>query len=677
MNKISIRLSIASLLISLTLGAFSQQVIRFDPESLPHRMTFEEELRRHEIGRDFYPTLPPAGPVRQIAEFEHMQSVLVRYPFGLPMNLMAEMSQDCHVTTIVANQGEENTVRSQYQSAGVNLDNCEFIHAPSDSYWTRDYGPWFVVNGNHDVGICNFPYNRPRPNDNDIPIRVAEYLGIELYGMNLIHTGGNYMCDGISEGSSTDLVWEENPTLSHNDIEGLVDSYLGIETYHVLPDPLGEYIKHIDCWGKFLDVDKVLIGQVGPSDPRYDDFEYVANYFANATCSYGYNYEVFRVYTPGNYPYTPYTNSLILNKKVFVPITGSPYDSDALEVYEDAMPGYEIHGIMYNGWENTDALHCRAKGIADTSMLYVRHFPLHGPVPFSDEFEISAEIIPYSDSAVYPDSLLIYYQVDGGAFSTVPLIHLEDYEYTGLIPGQPAGSIISYYLHAADEAGRSVDHPLIGAPDPHVFTVTNPLPDVTVTPDSLIYTETIQAVEGQLVYIINETEEYPIQIIDITNGGSEPFSWGIAPWPIALPYLLNPGDSLVLTVYIDLPVESLGEMLVDTMFVESNIKMHDVILVVDSDIFQGVDEPEEAITMSVYPNPVTDITTIRYQMPDAGYRMMELFTISGMKVMSFASEYISQGEHELAIDVNDLPTGVYFIRLQSGNHAVVQKLIIR
>ncbi|MEA3479471.1 MAG: agmatine deiminase family protein, partial [Bacteroidota bacterium] len=570
MNKLYTKLLFVLFCCALSLSAVSQQVISYDPESLPHRMTFEEELRRHEIGKDFYPTLPPAGPVRQIAEFEHMESVLVRYPFGIPLTLITEMSQDCHVTTLVQNQSQENTVRSQYQAAGVNMDNCEFIHAPTDSYWTRDYGPWFVVNGNNDVGICNFPYNRPRPNDNDIPIVVAEYLGIELYGMNLIHTGGNYMCDGISVAASTDLVWEENPTLTHGAIEDFVDSYLGIETYHVLPDPLGEYIKHIDCWSKFLDVDKVLVGQVDTWDPRYEDFEYVASYFAETACSYGYNYEVFRVYTPGDYPNTPYTNSLILNKKVFVPITGSPYDPDAIQVYEDAMPGYEIHSIMYNGWENTDALHCRAKGIADTGMLYVRHFPLYGPIHFADEFELSAEIIPYSEEAVYPDSLLIYYQVNGGSFSTAPLMHVEDYTYTGYIPGQPAGSLVGYYLHAADETGRSVDHPLIGAPDPHEFNVIAPLPDITVTPDSLIYTDVQQAIDGQKVYITNETDAV-VEINDITNEGWDPFMWYIEPWPITFPYAIIPGDSLVLNVIVDLPVDNLLVFLEDTLFIETDI----------------------------------------------------------------------------------------------------------
>ena len=55
--------------------------------------------------------------------------------------------------------------------------------------------------------------------------------------------------------------------------------------------------------------------------------------------------------------------------------------------------------------------------------------------------------------------------------------------YKAIIPGQTLGSEIAYYIHAADESGRSMDHPYIGAPDPHVFFVGMPLyPDIVVEP---------------------------------------------------------------------------------------------------------------------------------------------------------------------------------------------------
>ncbi len=140
-------------------------------------MSPEEELRKSEIGRDFTPTDPPAAPVRIVAEFEEMQSVLIRYPFGIPMSLIVEMSNDCKVKTIVASTSQQAQVLSQYQAAGVNTANCEWLIAPTDSYWTRDYGPWFVVDSSYEVGITDFIYNRPRPDDDNIPVVLAQQMG--------------------------------------------------------------------------------------------------------------------------------------------------------------------------------------------------------------------------------------------------------------------------------------------------------------------------------------------------------------------------------------------------------------------------------------------------------------------------------------------------------------------
>ena len=54
-----------------------------NPNSLPHWLTPDELERLDEIGQGFEPTAPPSGPIRQPAEFEPMQGVLIRYPFGL------------------------------------------------------------------------------------------------------------------------------------------------------------------------------------------------------------------------------------------------------------------------------------------------------------------------------------------------------------------------------------------------------------------------------------------------------------------------------------------------------------------------------------------------------------------------------------------------------------------
>lgn len=646
-----------------------------------HYLSAEEMKLPHNNLKNFTPTDPPAHPVRMVAEYEQMQSVLVRYPFGIPTSLIVEMSQHCGVTTLVANQSQQNTVNNIYIGSGANMDNIDFIQAPTDSYWTRDYGPWFVIDGNGDFGVCDYPYNRPRPNDNNVPIEVANHLGIDLYGMSLEHTGGNHMCTGISQGSCTDLVWEENPSLSHDDIQEMVDDYLGIAQYHVLPDPLGEYIKHIDCWGKFLGTNKVLIGSVLESDPRYDDFEYVADYFASTMSDWGVPYEVFRVYTPGYYPNTPYTNSLILNKKVFVPITGSTYDAQALDAYEAAMPGYQIIGVMYDGWENTDALHCRTKGIADDEMLYISHMPLLGNIQQEDEYIINASFTNYSGSPLYPDSLMVYYRVDGGAYQAVQMVPLVGSAYTASIPYQEEGAVVGYYVHAADESGRSTNHPLIGAPDPHEFTVVQLLPGLIVEPDTLLFETVTQAVDGQDVHIYPDGDEDVI--IDLINQEEwDVFMWWSEP-AITFPYLLEAGDSLILTVYIGLPVDQPLGYLQDTMFIESGSETYEVFIIINEDIIsQDISENAKPELSSIYPNPFDQLTHIVFDMPQSGNAEVYILNNMGKQIAVIAKQYFIEGEHRFSWNGrnengNECPAGIYHLVVKTDQSFTTSRMVKR
>lgn len=459
---------------------------------LKHWMTPEEAKLKHLIGRDFIPTDPPQGPVTNIAEFNRMQSVLIAYEFGISYQVIAEMSQDCQVTTLVVNATEETYVRNKYIQNGVVIENCNFLYAPTDSYWTRDYGPWFVFDGNNEFGIVDFPYNRPRPNDDNVPVKVAASLGINLFGMNVEHTGGNYMTDGMGISSSTDLVWVENPSLTHVQIAQMFQNYLGINNYHVVDDPNNTYIDHIDCWGKFLDVDKILIRSVPTSHPQYAAIEATAAYYAAQTSSYGTPFQVFRVNTPNN---QPYTNSLILNKKVIVPIMNSSYDAAAIAAYQAAMPGYEVVG--YTGtWESTDALHCRAKGIADMGMLHIRHVALLGNQPNLASYPITATIKTFSGQPVYSDSAIIYYRVNGAAWQKTNMTNTSGEIWSGSIPGAASGSEIQYYLYVADQSGRRETHPFIGQPDPHNFFVgQQAFAQISVNPSSL----EVEAMVGEIV----------------------------------------------------------------------------------------------------------------------------------------------------------------------------------
>ena len=289
------------------------------------------------------------------------------------------------------------------------------------------------------------------------------------------------MQDGRGHAVSDDLVLSENNNNEDNGRQKMLD-YLGIDNYHITIDPQDDYIAHVDCWGKYLAPDKILIAKLPKTDSRYQNYESVANYFATTNCCWGYPYKVYRVEEPGGSTVAPYTNSLILNKHVYVPLgSNSTYNERALQVYRDAMPGYEVTGVNNitgsTPWENTDALHCRTRGVMDFDMLYVDHRNvLFGTQECGDSIAITSKFIAYSGEPLKEDSLLVYYSIDNGPYQVAHMraTGAPD-EYVGYIKGYHQASEVDYYVFGADESGHRYQQPVFGELDPHHFTVNMPI----------------------------------------------------------------------------------------------------------------------------------------------------------------------------------------------------------
>ncbi|MBO7616258.1 MAG: agmatine deiminase family protein [Bacteroidales bacterium] len=504
----------------------------------------EEEMYDTSRGMNFVETDPPAGEPRFVAEFEPMQGVMIRYPLGIPTSLVAQLANNCQVYCIVSSS-YQSQAQSSFQNAGVNMDRVTFVNAQTDSYWVRDYGPWYIFEDRQPAIVDNI-YNRPRPYDDEIPGVFANFWSIPMYGMNLEHTGGNMMEDGRGHGVSDNLVLQENGYNEEN-VRNKMRDYLGIDPYHITIDPQGDYIAHVDCWGKYLAPDKILIARLPQNNSHYADYEEVANYFATTNCCWGYPYHVYRVDEPGGYTLAPYTNSLILNKTVYVPLgTNNNYNNDALAVYQEAMPGYEIVGVAsngYSGWENTDALHCRTRGVMDFDMLFVDHRDvLFGEQEWQDSIPVVSKFIAYSGQNLKQDSLLVYYSIDGGAYQVAHMTATGNPdEYVGYIKGYQGESEIDYYVFGADESGHRYTQPVFADLDPHHFTMEahEPSGELIITPDTLYFDQ--MGVSQQFV-INNETADA------VTIHSVNPEYPALNVLNPSFPYTLQPGQSVAVTM---------------------------------------------------------------------------------------------------------------------------------
>lgn len=616
----------------------------------------EEEMNTPVVrGASFIETDPPTGEPRFVAEFEPMQGVMIRYPLGIPTSLVAQLADNCHVYCIVSSS-YQNSAQNTFQSAGVNMNNVTFVNAPTDSYWIRDYGPWYIFE-DREPAIVDNVYNRPRPNDDNVSGVFANFWNIPMYGMDLEHTGGNMMEDGRGHGVSDELVLQENNFLE-SVVRDKMRDYLGIDPYHITIDPQGDYIAHVDCWGKYLAPDKILIARLPQSNPHYDEYESVANYFATTNCCWGYPYKVYRVDEPGGYTVAPYTNSLILNNSVYVPLGDiSTYNDNAIAVYQEAMPGYEIIGVDYYDWMNTDALHCRTRGVMDFNMLFVDHRDvIHGEQEWQESMPVVSKFIAYSGEALKQDSLLVYYSIDGGEYQVAHMTPTGNPdEYIGYITGYQEYSEIDYYVFGADESGHRYQQPVFGELDPHHFTMKeySPSGSFVVTPDTLW----IDDCSGASVILMNETENsITINSIEENVPDGEVSLLGIEPEQ-TLPYSLNSNDELAVNIYLNIFwVKGYVERTVTVHSSEGDLHFY---VYVNEDLITNVSEITND-KVSLYPNPVKNILNINIMADN-----VDIFDLTGRRLMTI--------KNTNTVDVSGLIPGVYFVKI---NNDIVRKIVV-
>jgi hypothetical protein len=104
-------------------------------------------------------------------------------------------------------------------------------------------------------------------------------------------------------------------------------------------------------------------------------------------------------------------------------------------------------------------------------MLHLHHVPLSDRLPTAQGFPVGAEIIAYSGEPFIDGTPEVLWTTDGN-WNSVAMTHVAGNDYMGFIPAQLAGREVQYYIHAEDGSGRSGNHPFIGAPDAHRFTVS-------------------------------------------------------------------------------------------------------------------------------------------------------------------------------------------------------------
>jgi len=86
--------------------------------------------------------------------------------------------------------------------------------------------------------------------------------------------------------------------------------------------------------------------------------------------------------------------------------------------------------------------------------------------------------------------------------------------------------------------------------------------------------------------------------------------------------------------------------------------------------------PKEFALFNNYPNPFNPTTTINYSIKQDGLVSLKVYDILGKEVATLVNENKPPGKHSVKFNASNLPSGIYFYRIVSGNFSATKKLIL-
>jgi hypothetical protein len=97
-------------------------------------------------------------------------------------------------------------------------------------------------------------------------------------------------------------------------------------------------------------------------------------------------------------------------------------------------------------------------------------------------------------------------------------------------------------------------------------------------------------------------------------------------------------------------------------------------------VLLGIKEEKEipieyAISQN-YPNPFNPTTKIKFALPKTALTKIIIFDLLGREIRILVNKEVEAGYHEINIDANNLVSGIYYYRIQSGDFVHAKKMIL-
>jgi agmatine deiminase len=289
----------------------------------------------------------------------------------VPENLariMCEIQSREQVHINVPNENWEYIVRRDLKEHGCPAGNVFFHKIKTNESWCRDHGPAFVLkkkrSGGRSAAIVDWGFNAwggkypPYDDDDAVPTRVAEELGLPVFYPGIVMEGGAVDFNGAGTVLTTEsclLNKNRNPKLSKKKIEQYLKDYYGQKHVGWLGDGIAgdDTDGHIDDLARFIDPTTVVIGiEDDPTDENYKVLREERRRLETLRDQDGRPFRVVELPMPGvvehdgqRLPAT-YMNFYFVNGALLVPTyRHKANDRKALAILQRHLPGRKVIGI--------------------------------------------------------------------------------------------------------------------------------------------------------------------------------------------------------------------------------------------------------------------------------------------------------------------------------------------
>ncbi|MCX6163997.1 MAG: aryl-sulfate sulfotransferase, partial [Ignavibacteriae bacterium] len=86
--------------------------------------------------------------------------------------------------------------------------------------------------------------------------------------------------------------------------------------------------------------------------------------------------------------------------------------------------------------------------------------------------------------------------------------------------------------------------------------------------------------------------------------------------------------------------------------------------------------PKEFKLYQNYPNPFNPSTNIKYQISNSHFVILKVYNMLGKEVATLVNEFQQAGTYEVIFSGEQLPSGIYFNKLASGDFTDVKKMVL-